>query len=159
MALEHELRPPVGDAEWAVYHDIRRHVLFERRGRGADYDAAHPDERRAGHHPLVLWLGGEAVGVIRVDVDGPVARFRRVAIREDVQRRGLGRLLLAHAEQFARAHGCARVESHVDADAVGFYERCGFVHEGAPKGTAGRPVLMTKSLSCPPDGRAVSSPR
>jgi GNAT superfamily N-acetyltransferase len=145
--MKHDLRPPVGEVEWAAYHRIRRQVLFEHRGRGAEYDAAHPDEFRTGHHPLILWHGDEAVGVIRVDIDASVAVFRRVAIREDVQRRGYGRLLLARAERFARANGCVRAESHVDADAVGFYERCGFGRAGAPPRTARGPVLMTKPLA------------
>lgn len=145
--MTEELRPPGSDAEWAAYHAIRRHVLFERRGRGAAYDPAHPDESHAGHHPLVFWAGGEAVGVIRVDVDGEVAVFRRVAIREDAQRRGYGRRLLAAAERVAAAAGCVRVEAHVDADAVGFYERCGYVRPVAPPSVAQGPVFMWKPLA------------
>src|SRR4051812_30744045 len=124
--MHHELRRPATDAEWALYHTIRREVLFERRGKGADYDPNRPDETRLGNNPLVLWAGNEAVGVIRVDVDGDVAVFRRVAVREDLQRRGHGRQLLAFAEEFARARGCSRVDSYVDPSAIGFYERCGF---------------------------------
>ena len=145
-----ELRSPVSASEWAAYHAIRRRVLFELRGRGAEYDAAHPDELLAGHHPLVLWHDGEAVGVIRVDVESTVAVFRRVAIRDDVQRQGHGRRLLACAEDFARAAGCTRVESHVAPDAVGFYERCGFVRASAQLAVASAAargsVLMTKPL-------------
>ena len=143
--MQEELRPPVTAAEWASYHDIRRHVLFELRGHGAAYDPTHPDELRAGHHPLILWDGAEAVGVIRVDIDASVAIFRRVAIRADAQRRGHGRRLLFHAERFAEARGCKEITSYVDVGAVGFYERCGFrrVDVAAEHATA---VVMTKSL-------------
>ena len=139
-----DFRAPATDQEWASYHAIRRRVLFELRG-NAGYDASHPDEHRHGHHPFVLWIDDSPVGVIRVDVDGPVATLRRVAIRDDVQRRGYGRRLLEHAERFAGRQGCARVESHVDPGAVAFYERCGFAPVGPARGGAAS-VLMYKAL-------------
>lgn len=65
------------------------------------------------------------IGVIRADVAAGVAILRRVAIHEDLQRRGYGRRLLDAAEQFAKGRGCRRVDSTVDVNAVLFYERCG----------------------------------
>ncbi|MDQ3951201.1 MAG: GNAT family N-acetyltransferase [Gemmatimonadota bacterium] len=155
------LRPPETDAEWQSYHAIRRHVLFERRDRGASYEPKHPDEHRPGHYPLILWHADAPVAVIRVDVDGDVAIFRRVAVREELQRQGFGRRLLALAEDFARRHGCSRVDSHVDLGAVGFYERCGF-RRVAETMSKGETVLMSKQLEerrrrpsspAPPDER------
>ena len=137
-----ELRAPVTDDDWAAYHAIRRHVLFELRGNGAAYAADHPDEQLPGHFPLVLWDAGTAVGVIRVDVHDGIALFRRVAVREHLQRRGYGRHLLQAAEQFAATHGCTRVVSNVDPGAVGFYERCGFRREADEN----RTVVMSKQL-------------
>jgi GNAT superfamily N-acetyltransferase len=139
-----ELRAPATEAEWAAYHTIRRHVLFELRGEAATYDANHPDEDLPGHHPLVLWDAGVAVGVIRVDVQDAVAIFRRVAVPDDLQRRGYGRHLLQAAERFAAEIGCTRVMSHVDPGAVGFYERCGFRRDWPSE--AGRAVAMSKRL-------------
>jgi GNAT superfamily N-acetyltransferase len=85
------------------------------------------------------------VGVIRIDIDGPVATFRRVAVRDDVQRRGHGRRLLEAAERFARRKGCTRIESHVAPDAARFYERCGFTPSDAAQTPTGS-VLMSKTL-------------
>lgn len=144
--MTYDLRSPITDAEWAAYHEIRRRVLFDLRGRGAAYDPNHPDDSRPGHYPLVLFHEGEPLGVIRVDVDADAAIFRRVAVREDVQRRGHGRHLLAGAERFARSVGCRRVVSHVDADAVGFYERCGF-QIASDANRHGKTVFMTKPLA------------
>jgi GNAT superfamily N-acetyltransferase len=120
------LRPPRSALDWRAYHDLRRKILFERRGRAAAYDPDHPDERRAANHPHLFWHGEEPIGTIRIDVDGALAVFRLVTIREDHQRRGHGRRMLIDAETFARAQGCRRIESHVAVDAVGFYEKCGF---------------------------------
>jgi GNAT superfamily N-acetyltransferase len=120
---EYELLSPSDAATWAAYHDIRRTVLFEARGRIGAYDANRPDETAPGHHPKVLSYRGEVVGVVRVDMSGSTATFRRVAIRGDRQRRGHGRMLLALAEQFAKAQGCRELMSHVAPDAVRFYAK------------------------------------
>jgi GNAT superfamily N-acetyltransferase len=146
--MTYQLRAPSTAAEWAAYHEIRRRVLFELRGRGSDYDATHPDELKVGHYPLVLFHEGQPTAVIRVDVEHDYAVFRRVAVREDAQRRGHGRHLLAAAEQFVREHGCRSIVSHVDSAAVGFYSNCGFRPSDKP-GSSVMTVRMTKTIGAP----------
>jgi GNAT superfamily N-acetyltransferase len=120
------LRSPENEEEWRVYHAIRRKVLFENRGRFGIYNENHPDEFEKENHPLILFERDTPVGVIRVDIHDRVAWFRRIAVREDLQRAGHGRILLNLAEAFARETGCGEVRSNVDAGAIGFYERCGY---------------------------------
>jgi GNAT superfamily N-acetyltransferase len=135
IELGHELRAPGSSDEWHAFHAIRRKVLFENRGK-SDYNENHPDDFKTGHHPLVLLYRGEVVGVIRVEVCESVAWFRRVAIREDLQRLGHGRVLLRLAEAFAKAEGCDEVRSNAAVEAVGFYERCGYVGDVSEPGPA-----------------------
>ena len=123
---KHNLRAPETASDWDHYHTIRRRVLWERRGRYGTYDENHPDEYKSGHHPFLLTYEETPIGVVRVDVNGSTAILRRVAIREDVQRSGHGRVLLVLAESFAKANGCNHLYSFVSPDAVGFYEKCGF---------------------------------
>ena len=127
--IPYRLRAPASDEEWRTYHAIRREVLFENRGFFGLYDEAHPDEFAQGNHPMLLIHEDEPIGAIRVDVDGPLAIFRRVAIREDVQRHGHGKVMLSLAEDFALDKGCSLVRSYVDAGAVGFYKSCGFNYD------------------------------
>ena len=129
MITEHELRAPRNDAEWRALHDIRRKVLFENRGKFDTYIENHPDDFKAGHHPLILVYNDVVIGVVRIDVDGAVAWLRRVAIREDFQRLGHGRVLLQFAEAFAKSQGCDEVWSNAAVEAVGFYERCGYARD------------------------------
>src|SRR5678815_4459952 len=138
--VDHTLRSPCNREEWSAYHDIRRKVLFENRGEVGAYIENHPADFERGHHPLVLVHENATIGVIRVDVVGRVAWFRRVAIREDLQRCGHGRILLRLAEAFARDNGCDEVRSNVAADAVGFYERCGFTRHDATAGIDSVPM-------------------
>jgi len=137
---EYVLRIPIAANEWQAYHAIRRAVLFEARGLVGVYDENHPDEHLDGHYPLVLFHGHEALGVLRVDVAGHEAIFRRVAIRPDRQRAGHGRTMLALAERFACAKGCVIIRSFVDRTAVQFYLRCGFVCANASDGTGSVPM-------------------
>ena len=126
---EHRLRTPANEDESRAFHAIRRKVLFENRGKSEVYDANHPDDAKHGNHPLVLVYRDAVIGVIRVDVAETVAWIRRVAIREDLQRLGHGRALLALAEDFAKAQGCTEVRSNAAVEAVGFYERCGYARD------------------------------
>src|SRR6185295_19671074 len=97
-------------------------------------------------HSLILTHKGVTTGVIRVDIRDRVARFRRVAVREDLQRTGHGRVLISLAEHFAQNKGCNEVRSNVAHDAVGFYERCGYSLDNLH--SAGSESLpMRKSLS------------
>ena len=123
---EYELRPPRSDEEWRVFHAIRRRVLFENRGKGERYSENHPDDSQPGNHPLVLFYRDEIIGVMRLDVSDSVAWLRRVAIREDLQRVGHGRVLLKLAEAFAKEQGCDELRTNAAVEAVGFYERGGY---------------------------------
>ena len=121
-----ELRHVTSEADWEDYHAIREDVLWVARGRVGVYDRSHPDEHADSNHPFVFVVDDEAIGVLRVDVRPPVAWFRRVAVREDAQRRGHGRRMLELAMDFARGAGCTEVRSNVDPDAVAFYHKLGF---------------------------------
>ena len=143
---DHTLRAPNGDEEWRAYHAIRRKVLFENRGHFGVYDENYPDEFGTINYPLILIYKGEPIGVIRIDVDGGVAWFRRVAVRKELQRAGHGKALLGLAEAFARGEGCFEVRSTVAADAVGFYERCGYLRDSSKPATV-EVVPMQKRLA------------
>jgi GNAT superfamily N-acetyltransferase len=143
--IEHELRPPANDEEWRAFHEIRRKVLFENRGKVETYIENHPDDSKPGNHPLVLLYQGHVIGVIRIDTSGTQAWFRRVAIREDLQRLGHGRVLLRLAEAFSRTQGCNQARCNAAVEAVAFYERCGYVADVSVP-TPANSVSMMKSL-------------
>lgn len=129
IELQHELRPPDGDEEWRAFHAIRRKVLFENRGKGESYIENHPDDTVPGNHSLVLLYKGLVIGVMRIDVSETLAWLRRMAIREDFQRAGHGRVVLRLAEAFAKAQGCDEMRTNAAVEAVGFYERCGYARD------------------------------
>jgi predicted N-acetyltransferase YhbS len=61
--------------------------------------------------------------------DGFLGRITSLVVSPTFQRRGVGRMLVAAAEEFARAHGCARVEvtsGEHRPQAHFFYESLGY---------------------------------
>ena len=129
IEFQHEIRTPQNDEEWRAFHAIRRKVLFENRGKTETYLEDHPDDSKPGNHPLILLYRGDVIGVLRIDVSETVAMLRRVAIREDLQGAGHGRMLLRLAEQFAKDESCNEIRSNAAVEAVGFYERCGYARD------------------------------
>jgi GNAT superfamily N-acetyltransferase len=129
---------------WRAYHQIRREVLFDARGRRGAYDENHPDERLPGHHPLLLLADGQPVGTVRLDDrSNGSGVVRLVAIVSNRQRQGLGSVLMSGLERYAMEHGITRLEASVAPDAVGFYMRLGWsMHDN----TRSNP-MMVKSLS------------
>jgi len=117
--------------DWDAYHSIRRVELFEARGRIGVYDPDHADDRAPNHFPLLLKWNGRGIATTRLDLRGSgLAIVRLVAVVKTEQRKGHGRALAARTEAFARDRGVTRLLVNAAADAVGFYERLGFVREG-----------------------------
>jgi GNAT superfamily N-acetyltransferase len=103
----YKLAPPSTPEQWQAYHNMRRKILWENRGRFGVYVENHPDEFLPDNHPMLLFLRDEPIGVVRIDIvkEENRAIMRRVAIKESEQRKGHGRKLVELAEQFARDKG------------------------------------------------------
>jgi hypothetical protein len=79
----YKLSPVATSQEWKTYHDIRRKILWENRGKFGKYQENLPDEFHHQNHPMLLYYKGKPVGVVRIDLNpekGP-AIMRRVAIK------------------------------------------------------------------------------
>lgn len=126
-----ELKEVTTEADWEALHHLRRSVLFtEARHPGVIYDPAHPQDTNPAHTKLLLLKDGEPVGCTRLDprADGSVV-IRLVAIANHLQRQGLGRELERLALDRIRATGVKKAVLNAAPDAVGFYEKCGWVRE------------------------------
>lgn len=141
--MAYELRLVETNDDWESWHAIRERVLWEARGEFGIYDRAHPSIRAPNHFPFLLLHNHVPVGAIAVEVEESDAWLRRVAIVEEKQRRGHGRVMLELAFQEARQRGCTFARSNVATDAVGFYEKLGFV---VTKGLAGDGPEMSRAL-------------
>ena len=83
---------------------------------------------------LVAEADGELVGTVMAGYEGHRGWINYLAVAPGARRRGVGRALLAEAEQRLRAAGCPKINLQVRPDnpaAIAFYERIGFAVEGA----------------------------
>ena len=115
-------------------------MLFRKFGK--PYDKYHPDELNTNNQRRILLLDNEPIGTIRIDIEKPVARFRLVTIREDLQKNGYGSRLLQMAEEFAIGSGCSEVIIISGKESVGFWLKCGYLPE-----KRNSPRIMKKSLA------------
>ena len=102
-------------------------------------------------HALATLLDGTAIGTARLLPDG---RIGRLAVRAPWRGRGVGDALLETLVDAARERGLAEVHLHAQADAIGFYERHGFLVEGGRYLEAGiehqsmrRPLVAARTIS------------
>ena len=76
-----------------------------------------------------------------------IVQMRQVAVEPELQGTGVGRALVAEAEAEARRRGFGRMILHARESAAAFYERLGYVREGAPFVEVGLPhAAMAKGL-------------
>ena len=78
--------------------------------------------KASSQYVIVCVLGGQLVGVASLDGD----RVRNVFVSADMQRRGIGRTLMARIEAKARDNGEKTIYLHSALSAQSFYEALGF---------------------------------
>ena len=126
MQNNYELVKVTAPNHWKAYHDIRRKVLWENRGK-LDYNDRHADEYLPENHPLLLLLNNNPIGTTRLDdLNDGCGVVRLVAITDDFQRSGHGRQLSSLVEKYARGLGIKTLYVNAAPEALGFYEKLGW---------------------------------
>ena len=112
--------------DWQSYHDIRRTILFEGRGR-TTYDPHYPDETNPANIPLLLKLNDKPLATTRLDrrAEG-IGVIRLVAVVASEQRQGHGRVLASMVEGFVRQQNMHTLYVNSAPDAVGYYRKLGW---------------------------------
>lgn len=82
-----------------------------------------------------------------VEEDPRIVRLRQMAVLNNLQGKGIGRALISFAENIARDRGYRFINMHARINAVGFYEKVGYVVKGNKFTEVTIPhYLMEKSL-------------
>jgi ribosomal protein S18 acetylase RimI-like enzyme len=96
-------------------------------------NADHDIDRKLDQDPrglIVLELYGTVVGSVMAGYDGHRGWVNYLAVHPDRRSQGLGRLLMAAAEDHLTAVGCPKVNLQIrssNPEAIGFYRRLGYV--------------------------------
>ncbi|WP_055662320.1 GNAT family N-acetyltransferase [Jannaschia seosinensis] len=98
----------------------------------------------------VHWLARDdrgPVATLRVAPMGTTAKIQRVAVLRRARGTGRGAALMRHVMAALAAEGFVRAKLGAQVDAIGFYERLGFVAQGPVYDDAGIPHRdMTRDL-------------
>ena len=65
-----------------------------------------------------------------VEENPRTVRLRQMAVLNDLQGKGIGKALMIFAENLARDRGYRKITMHARKNAVGFYEKMGYVRVG-----------------------------
>jgi ribosomal protein S18 acetylase RimI-like enzyme len=139
--LDHYALDPMGGGR-ALADSARQRLVAELR-------------RVPGYHAALAWDGGAAVGLVNCFVGfstfaaRPLLNIHDIVVRRDRRGRGIGRALLAWAEDSARSLGCCKLTLEVLSNnhaALGAYRAAGFLpYQLDP--AAGTAVLLQKLLA------------
>lgn len=128
---------------------IREKVFVEEQGvlladEFDDYDEPHED----GADHLLVYADTVPAGTGRLRVVEGEAKLERICILSSYRKHGIGRVIIAALEQWAKEKGLAHAKLHGQTQAEGFYQKLGyhtasemFMEDGIPH------VLMKKTLS------------
>ena len=152
--MAHTLIRVASEADWQIYHAIRRTVLWEERGL-TGYDETRAEERLPDHHPLLLMFNGQGIGTTRLDdLRDSTGIVRLVAIATAVRGQGHGRILTARVEEHARGLGIGTLFVSAAAEAEGFYTATGWHRfEGY------LPRMLGRDANCVPMRKEISRQR
>jgi predicted N-acetyltransferase YhbS len=122
-----ELKKVNSKFKWQAYHRIRRKELFDN---SKHYDENHPDEFKAENEPILMFMQGEPVATVRLDKVGSGAVIiRLVAVRNDLQSKGVGIEFMRLIIEYVKNAGLHKVLVNVRITAVGYYEKFNFVED------------------------------
>ena len=102
----------------------------------------HVAARMTGRHVFIA--GAESMMIGTASLDG--AKVRSVFVLPAWQGRGIGRILMSHIEELARAQGVPRLEVPASIIAEDFYVRLGYNHLREEYYVAERIIVMEKTI-------------
>jgi GNAT superfamily N-acetyltransferase len=87
------------------------------------------DEDNHGYH-FGAFMDNQLVGVVSLFVNGDEFQFRKFAVDESKQGKGIGKAMLQHLVNFAINENAKRLWCNARVTAIGFYLKYGFGHTG-----------------------------
>src|SRR4051812_11878081 len=134
-----------GDVEACLR--VRWTVFVEEQGVAPSQELDNHDVAGSAAVHAIASIGGVPCGTARfMFVEPGVAKIQRMAVIDDVRRRGVGRAILSFLEDEARRRGASRFTLWAQVTAQPFYESCGYRARGGrfDDGTGIQHVEMDK---------------
>lgn len=122
-----KLQKVTSKSDWRAYHDIRRKELFDN---SPTYNENHADEFKPENIPMLMFMDGEPVATVRLDKTGDNnIIIRLVAVRRDLQGKGVGKELMNLIIEHTKMTGVRKILVNARDTALGYYEKFSFTEE------------------------------
>lgn len=82
------------------------------------------------HLLIAAYDDDQLMGCCMLVEEGKNVRLRQMAVVNDLQGKGIGRALMDFAENLSRDRGYHKITMHARKDAIGFYQKLGYVVVG-----------------------------
>ena len=114
-----------GTREYQQMVKLREDVLRKPLGLGFDNDEL---EDEKDNMLIAAFEDDDILGCCMLVEEKPdTVRLRQMAVLNDLQGKGIGRALMNFAENLARDRGYKTLSMHARKNAIGFYEKMGYV--------------------------------
>jgi ribosomal protein S18 acetylase RimI-like enzyme len=118
------VKQPESPEELRQYFDLRWRIL---RAPWGQAQGSEKDDIEDHCFHLIAKHNNQTVGVGRLSYNSATeAQIRYMAVAEDYERRGIGRMVVRYLEQQAINSGISTIVLHAREPAVGFYQRLGY---------------------------------
>lgn len=87
-------------------------------------------EKEKDHLLIAAYEDEQILGCCMLVEEGKTVRLRQMAVLNDLQGKGIGRALMDFAENLSRDRGYKKITMHARKDALGFYQKLGYIVEG-----------------------------
>lgn len=143
-----QIKSPVTRDDYKHYYDLRYKILREPWGqpRGTEKDDYEPISQ---HYMAVEDATGEILGVVKMAEKEPgVVWVSHLAVASQHQKKGIGKLLMAHVENLARAQGYKTICCLSRLNTTEYFAKAGYKITGLPSHYFGttQVIWMEKSL-------------
>lgn len=117
-----------GTEEYKQMLKLRHEILRKPLGLGFNDEEL---EQEKDHLLIAAFEDDKMLGCcMLVEEDAKTVRLRQMAVKNDLQGKGIGKALMQFAENLARDRGFKRLTMHARKHAIGFYEKMGYNIEG-----------------------------
>lgn len=123
------VKEPISEKEISEYYFLRWKIL--RKPLGQKNKIVEDSKEKDSIHAIVKDLESDKIlGVGRLHfINCSNCQIRFMAVDENYQKKGYGKLILKFLEDKAKKHGCLKVILHSRESAVGFYKKHGYLVE------------------------------
>ncbi len=119
-----------GTKEYQQLLDLRYAILREPLGLGFKEEEL---QKEKDHLHIAAFEDDELLGCcMLVEVSSDTLQLRQMAVKNNLQRKGIGASIINFAENLSKDKGYKKIMMHARDTAIGFYEKFGYITKGKP---------------------------